>query len=637
MPVIDVTGIQKAYGVRTVLSGIDFTLRSQERVGLVGRNGCGKSTFGRILAGLETPDAGQVARRRGATIEYLDQEPVLPADQSLRDIVLASLADWNDARLKYEAATERLEIGQGDLSGDVAQQAEAGETLERLGGWDRLHEAEAIIHHLGIEDPTRLAGTLSGGEGRRVALARALVGQPSLVILDEPTNHLDVETIEWLEDYLINRFRGALLLVTHDRYVLDRVATRTIEIHDGSLTSYNGGYATYLEARAERLAHAERSERNRQNFLRRELEWLRRQPKARSTKQKARVDRAEEAMGQAAPTKEREAALALASVRQGKILLSVEGVTIERGGHRLVEALDLAVGAGQRIGIVGPNGAGKTSLLLAIQGLLEPVAGELKLGATAKIGVLDQQRSGLEDALTIREALGDRSHVEIGDERLEVAAYLERFLFDRREQRVKVSELSGGERARVCLARLLAEAVNLVLLDEPTNDLDVSTLAALESMLVEFGGSAIIVSHDRWFLDRVATSILAFEGEGQVTLHAGNYSAYRERTAGRTQASQTRKAPVGKMVRASGASAPTVKKLSFNERHELDGLFDQIEVVEAEAARLQAQLADPETYQGDDRGDEITALKAALDASQAEVARLTERWEELEARREATE
>jgi ATP-binding cassette subfamily F protein uup len=359
-----------------------------------------------------------------------------------------------------------------------------------------------------------------------------LIGEPDLAILDEPTNHLDIETIEWLEVFLRDRFRGALLLITHDRYILDNVATRTLELHDGILDSYDGGYEKYLEAKAERMAQGERVERNRQNFLRRELEWLRRGPKARGTKQKARIGRALNALSQDGPRAEQVADLRFESSRQGKTILQTNQLTLARDGRVLIESLDLALSAGDRIGIVGPNGIGKTSLLLCLLNQLEPVSGEVELGTTTRIGSLDQGRTGLDDSETLREAaVGDRGYVDQGGEQLRVGSYLERFLFDSASQRKKVGVLSGGERSRVCLARLLCEKTNLLLLDEPTNDLDVSTLGALEAMLLEYGGSALIVSHDRWFLDRVATSILAFErdGDGKVELHRGNYSDYREK------------------------------------------------------------------------------------------------------------
>jgi len=640
MPVVDASGIEKSYGARRVLAGVDLTLRSRERVGLVGRNGSGKSTLGRILAGLESPDTGEIKRRRGASVEVLTQEPELPPDRNLRDIVLASLDAWNRARERHEALTAQIADGDGDLAALAVEQALAGDALERLGGWDRLHEAEAIIGHLGISDPTRLAGTLSGGERRRVALARVLVGSPSLAILDEPTNHLDIETIEWLENYLCNRFPGALLLITHDRYVLDRVATRTIELDEGLVTSYAGGYATYLAARAERQAHADRSERNRQNFLRRELEWLRRQPKARGTKQKARTERAQEALGKSAPKAERVAKLHVETERQGRTVLELTALQIERGGTRLIDGLELRVGAGQRIGVVGPNGCGKTSLLLAIAGELEPSGGELRRGSNTRIGYLDQQRSGLDPELTVFESLGDRSEVDSGGRRMEVAAYLEHFLFDRRAQRSKLGQLSGGERARVCLAKLLAQKLNLLLLDEPTNDLDISALAALEAMLTEYSGSAIVVSHDRWFLDRVATSILAFENDGRVELHAGNYSEYRERKL--QQRRRPDAAPEQAAVRTASAAAPKsrdqgattrAKKLSYGERRELEGLLDKIDAAESEATRLETLLADPLTYKVEKRNGDVAALTSELETTRASIEQLTLRWEELEARR----
>ena len=534
--------------------------------------------------------------------------------------------------------TQRLAEGGADTSALAIEQAEAGDDLERLGGWERLHEAEAIISALGIQDPSRLAGTLSGGERRRVALARVLVGEPTLAILDEPTNHLDVETIEWLEDYLLDRFRGALLLITHDRYVLDRVATRTMDLEDGVLTTYNGGYATYLAARAERKAHAERAERNRQNFLRRELEWLRRQPKARGTKQKARIDRAHAAIESDAPKRDRQAVLRVDAARQGKTVLEIEGLRLERGGACLIDDLELRISAGQRVGVVGPNGAGKTSLLLAVLGQLEATAGNIALGQNARVGVLDQGRSGLEPEQTVFESLGDRSHVESGGERLDLAQYLERFLFDRREQRVKVGQLSGGERARVCLAKLLAEKANLLLLDEPTNDLDVSTLAALEEMLTESPTSAIVVSHDRWFLDRIATSILVFEGDGRVVLHAGNYSDYRERV-GPTRPPTPPAEPQRRAEAESTLPPPSkpagIQKLSFNEKRELAGLLDEIEASETEVAQLEDRLASPETYKSEDP-QTIAELKQALAAANERTEALTDRWEELEVRREAT-
>ena len=641
MPVLDATQLRKSVGDRTLLDDVTLTIRRGEKVGLVGRNGSGKSSLARVLAGIDDVDGGRIARRRDSTVGYLAQEPIFPVGERVRDVVLSSLVAWSALRRRFDALTEAL--GETDDAEEqtrlAAEQAEVGEAIEREGGWEREHEAEATLLHLGIADPDRLVETLSGGEARRVALAQLLVSAPDLAILDEPTNHLDLGTIEWLEEYLRDRFEGAVLLISHDRHVLDAVTTRTLEIHEGRVESYDGGYARYLVAKAEREAHAERTWRNTRNFLRREVEWLRRMPKARGTKQKARVARAEAALDEKAPHVERQADLRMQSERQGKTILDLSGVALERDGRRLVSGIDLALRPGDRIGIVGPNGSGKTTLLLAILDRIEIAAGTIERGATTKIGYLDQARSELDPKATVREAaVGDANEVVIGEERLSIGSYLERFLFDHAAQRRKVGELSGGERARVCLARLLSQKCNLLLLDEPTNDLDVMTLSALEAMLLDFGGSLLLVSHDRWLLDRVSTAILAFEEDGRTDLHAGNYSAYRERREREQARSAAKATPANEKARAPSQearpeAAKKARKLSHGERRELDGMMEAIEAAEAVVEGIQAKLADPETYQGD--GEEVAGLRSELEAAEAEVLRLTERWEALEAIAEA--
>jgi ATP-binding cassette subfamily F protein uup len=631
MPVLDATELSRTLAGRPILDRVTLTIRRGEKVGLVGRNGSGKSTLGRVLAGLDDVDGGRIARRRGARVAYLEQEPRFEAGRSVRDVVLESLGAWSEARQRYEALADALAsaVEEADQARLSEAMAEAADALERAGGWEREHEAEATIGHLGIDDSSRLVETLSGGEARRVALARLLVASPDLAILDEPTNHLDLATIEWLETHLSEQFDGAVLLISHDRHVLDAVTTRTLEIHDGAVESYDGGYAEYLTRKSEREALAERTWRNTQNFLRREVEWLRRMPKARGTKQKARIQRAEEALGQRAPRAEQQADLRATAERQGKTILELNGLSIERGDRRLVDGLHLALRPGDRLGIVGPNGSGKTSLLLALLGRLEPTEGEVVRGATTKIGYLDQARSDLDPHATVREAaVGDAGEVVVGEERLSVGSYLERFLFDHAMQRVKVGELSGGERARVCLARLLAQSSNLLILDEPTNDLDVMTLSALEAMLLDFGGSLLLVSHDRWLLDRVTTGILAFEGDGRVERYTGNFSDYRER-APRPTSTGGPKRPVPEEAPEPKRSAPApARKLTHAERRELDGMPDAIEASESRVAALQDRLSDPETYQGD--GESVAALRVELANAEDEVLRLTERWEELE-------
>ncbi|MCB9704335.1 MAG: ABC-F family ATP-binding cassette domain-containing protein [Myxococcales bacterium] len=646
MPIIAAKELTKSYGTRSILGGVSLTIDEGERVGLIGSNGSGKSTLARILAGLELPDGGEVIRRRDLRVAILDQVPHLPAGASAGAAVLAGLDAWRAAQQRYTRATAELSAGRGDHAALIAEQSAAAEAIERLGGWEREHEAHALLARLGVADPEAPVDALSGGERRRVALARLLVSAPDLAILDEPTNHLDVETIEWLERHLADSFRGALLLITHDRYFLDRLADRTAEIDRGQLYLYDGGFEDYLAARAERQAHAQRVEANRQNFLRRELEWLRRQPKARTTKQKARIDRAEAAIAEGPPAADRNVSLRLAGAHGGKTVVELRDVSLSQGGHTLFRHLTLALREGERIGILGPNGCGKTTLLRAIVGDHPPSAGEVVLGRAQRVAYLDQARSGLDDRASVREAIaGDRRTVTIGEQTIDIAAYLARFLFDGEAAIQKVGTLSGGERARVALARMLQHKASLVLLDEPTNDLDIATLGAVEEMLLEFGGTAIVVTHDRWFLDRVATAILAFEGDGEVVLYQGNYSTYLAlRAQAEAQAKAEAEAPPAKAAKASAASTPTParapassgpRRLTYGERLELEALPAKIDAAEAEVAALGERLSDPAIYQPG--GPDVAALSRALEAARATSAALMERWEELEGRREATE
>jgi ABC transport system ATP-binding/permease protein len=624
-------GLGKAYGPSVVLEGLDLSIAEGERVGLVGVNGSGKSTLARILAGVEEPDVGEVARRRGATLRYLEQEPAFEPGLTARAAVTEGLKAWAEAKGRYERASAAIERGEGELEAQLAAQAEAASDVERLGGWSREHEVDSLLGHLSVPDPGAEVARLSGGERRRVALARLLIARPDLAILDEPTNHLDVETIAWLEEYLLDEYPGALLLVTHDRYLLDRVTTRTLELSRGVVYDYDGGYERYLEAKAERLLHEARTEANRQNFLRRELEWLRRQPKARTTKQKARIDRAESAKAQKAPPKELAASLALDGARSGKTILEARGLGVAAGGRRLVSGLDLVLTQGERVGIVGRNGAGKTTLLRALVGEAAPAAGEVVRGQNTKLSYFDQQREELDlDKSIFDNVVGDQPKVELAGEVLDGRTYLERFLFDAHKQRQPVRSLSGGERARVALARLLRQPANLLVFDEPTNDLDVATLAALEDLLTRFDGTSLVVTHDRYFLDRVATSILHLAGDGTAVKYAGNYgdfeAAREAQLARKKEEAQAREAAASPRA---ARPAPARKGLSRAERAELDGIVDAIGEAEARVAELEARLGDPEVYA---RGDEVKRVNADLALARDEVVRLNARWEELEAK-----
>lgn len=628
------TGIQRRYGVRDVLTDATLSLRQGERVGMVGNNGAGKSTLARILGGHEQADSGEIAWRGGARVAYLSQAPDLTPGTTALDTVLEGIGDWRAAMSAYEVCGTALQStdANDDMEALLTEQASLAERIEQLGGWNREHDAAAFLAHVGILDTGAHVDAMSGGERRRVALARLLVSAPDLAILDEPTNHLDIATIEWLERHLISTFKGALLLVTHDRYLLDRVVTRTLEIIDGEARSYDGGWGAYLEAKALRAAHAERTDANRRNFLRRELEWLRRTPQARTTKQKARVDRAHEALDTPWTRNEKTAKVSLGHARSGRTILEALELEVAIGGRSLATNLTLRLSKGEIIGIVGPNGCGKTTLLRTLTGALPPASGTVTRGKNTRVAYLDQERGELDDEDSVFDNVAQgRAEIDRAGSPTDVNTYLERFLFTRHEQRKRVGDLSGGERARVALAKILIEDANVVILDEPTNDLDVSTLAALEEALLDFPGTVLVVTHDRWFLDRVATSLLVFE-EGIFSQHQGGYADYVSRSAaakrGQQRASSSSKSNAKTSVNQPSRAPRSA--LSKTERRELEGLLEQIMAAEEDVTRIEAGVSDASFYKHD-RANQAETF-SALDVARQLVASLTSRWEALEAR-----
>jgi ATP-binding cassette subfamily F protein uup len=656
MPALNAQHLRKAFGSQVVLEDATLTLGRGERVGLIGANGSGKSTLAKILAGAETPDGGTVSVRRGLSVRYLAQEPELDPDASAREVVEQALTSWKDATSQHAAITAELSAdGREAREGLVEEQAALAETIDRLGGWDRGHEALGFLDKLGVRDVDRPCGSRSGGERRRIALAQLLVASPDVAILDEPTNHLDADTAEWLEGHLADDVRGAILLVTHDRYFLDAIAQRIIEVERGRLTSYPGSYGAYLEKKAEVLAHEERVEQNRQNLLRREREWLSRGPKARGTKQKARIARAVELEERGSATAGRPGEVALVtttSSRQGKTILELRGAQVAAVATTpLHEPLDLIVGAGDRIGIVGPNGVGKTTLLRAVLAACaaergrepapKPFAGEIVVGKNTRAAYLDQARAGLDDGKSIFDDVrgeGGGTVVNLGfrgHESMDLRSYLELFLFDPQKQRQKVGSLSGGERARVALAKVLREGANLLVFDEPTNDLDLQTLSALEDLLDGYDGSVLVVTHDRAFLDRVATAILAFEpreggGPAEITRYAGGYQDYvAQRGRRSTPAPKGSVPPAPAALKTKGKAA----SLTYAERLELDTILETIDRAEKHVAAVEAQLADPALYAT--RSGDVGDLQARLAAAKADAARLVARWEVLEAKKVA--
>ncbi|MGH7283014.1 MAG: ABC-F family ATP-binding cassette domain-containing protein, partial [Polyangiaceae bacterium] len=646
--ILSARDLTKAYGQKPLFANATFHVQPGDKVALLGSNGTGKSTLLRVIAGLEPADSGAVERQRDATILTLSQEPVLDLEKTPREIAREGIAAWSAAKSKYDEISSRIGEGESLL---LVEQAALAEDIERHGGWSRDHEVDEILEHLGVIDVDRKIATMSGGEKRRVALARILVAKPDLAILDEPTNHLDADTIVWLENFLVNDFKGAVLIVTHDRYVLEAVANRILDLENGVLTEYLrkndgvGAFTDYLEQRAERDAHAERVEQNRQNFLRREIEWLRRGPKARSTKQKARIDRAHQTIAVDAPRERGKVdleGLETGAARLGGTVVELEDVSLELGKKKLISHLTMHLRKGERIGIIGRNGAGKTSLLRLVTKELEPTTGKVTQGRQTNVAYFDQSRSLLKEDWTVFDNVAEREgairtgagQITLGDRTMELRAYLELFLFDAHAQRRKVSALSGGERARVTLALTLKHGDNVLLLDEPTNDLDIATLGALEDLLENWPGAVLVVSHDRFFLDRVATSILAFEGAGNVELYGGNWQSYFDRKA-EIEAMRApiaiREAPAVTIpAPPPAAAAAPKKKLTYAERIELGAILETIAEAETKVAELEKSLADPSLYAAPDR---TKSLKNELEFAQANVARLTARWEDLEARK----
>ena len=648
--ILTVQNVDKAFGTRVVLAGVSFAVDERDRVGIVGLNGAGKSTLLRIVAGGDEPDGGLVTRQRSLTLEYVPQEPQLDGARAVGEIVREGLRAHAAALAELAALESRIPEFSGDkLHAALDEQARLHAAIEAAGGWDREHEVRSLGAALQLPSLDARVATLSGGERRRVALARALLARPSLLALDEPTNHLDADTVAWLEERLAREWAGALLLVTHDRYFLDRVATRILEIDRGQLYAYDGGYTAFLEQQAERLSQETAREQARRSFVRRELDWIRRGPQARGTKQKARIDRFDAAVS-AAPTAEekRTGSMALrlpTGGRMGKTILELKDVgrrvPSERGdGRWLFRQLTLTLKPGDRIGVVGPNGAGKTTLVRTLLGELPPDEGEVVVGLNTRFSYLDQTRAALRDDKTVLDEVADgNDHVFLDDGPVHVRTFLRMMLFDDRFADTPVGALSGGERNRVQLARLLRRGGNLLVLDEPTNDLDLVTLGVLEEALQTFPGCALVVSHDRWFLDKIATGILSFEGDGQVAFYEGDWSSWHARhvaqlaaaTAQAKMAAEPSKPAAEPAKAAPAPAAAKARKLSFKEKQELDGIEAAISAAESKVATLQAELEDPTIYKM--RAAEVPTLVAALDAARAEVDRLYARWQELEALR----
>jgi ATP-binding cassette subfamily F protein uup len=640
-------GIGLSFGSRTVFDGLTLTIEEGERVGLVGVNGSGKSSLMRILARGAPPDRGEVQLRRGALVTYLPQEPEFAAGATVASELEVARAPLRAALDAHAALAARLAAPHDAATHErlLAELAAASDRVEQLGGWDTAHEARRLLDRLGVKDWDRPVAELSGGTRKRVAIARALLTRPDLLLLDEPTNHLDADTVDWLEEEL-DRLAGAFLLVTHDRYFLDDLVDRIVEITPGAgVTSYPGNYEAYLEQKLEADLAAADAQRKRDRWIAEEVAWLRRGVEARRTKSKARIERARRLMAERRAARPQVPELRIAPPpRLSQVVIEAHGLSKAFAGRAVLDGVSFTLQRGERVGLVGPNGAGKTTFLRVLLGELPVEAGEIVTGKRTKVAYYDQQRTKLDPEATVYEAAGGappgrvgEDFVELSGRRVALRDYLDDLLFPPSVQRMQVKALSGGERNRLLLAKLFLEGANVLVLDEPTNDLDLVTLNVLERLLLGFDGSVLLVTHDRYFLDKVATAVLAFEGDGRATRYPGNYEMYRTLKEQAEAAKPTVPPhpdplpPLGRGER--GVEPPRRKpgKLTFNEQRELEGIEPAILAAEERKASLEAALADPETYRKDGAG--IARLRAELDAATVEVERLYARWQELEALR----
>lgn len=513
---------------KTVLKDIYLSFFYGAKIGVLGLNGAGKSTLLRIIAGEDQDYIGDISIQKGVTFGYLPQEPELDPNKTVKDIVQEGVQETVDLLAEYEAVNAQFADPDADFDALIAKQAKLQDQIDRVDAWDLDSKLNQAMDALRCPDGDTPVSVLSGGEARRVALTRLLLKKPDVLLLDEPTNHLDAESVGWLEQHLA-RYEGTVIAVTHDRYFLDNVAGWILELDRGEGIPFEGNYSSWLEQKAKRLQQEEKEESKRQKTLQQELEWIRQNPKGRRAKSKARINAYDKLLEQQGEKRREDMEIFIpAGPRLGDKVIVAEHLQKAYDEKLLVEEMNFSLPPGGIVGVIGPNGAGKTTLFKMITGQEEPNGGKLILGETVQLGYVDQKRP-LDPNKSIWEEISDGQDVLVlGNREVNSRAYVARFNFSGSDQQKKTSQLSGGERNRVHLAKMLKEGANVLLLDEPTNDLDVNTLRALEEALLEFAGCAVVISHDRWFLDRVATHILAFEGNSEVYWFEGNYAEYEE-------------------------------------------------------------------------------------------------------------
>jgi ATP-binding cassette subfamily F protein uup len=628
MPLLGMQDVTIAFGGPPLLDHASMSIERGERVCLLGRNGAGKSTIMKLLDGSLDPDAGAIVRQTGVTVARLEQDVPGDIGGTIFDVVAAGLGETGRLLATYHRASQRVSADHSDSA--LRDLDRLHHALDAANAWEVQSGVDSVLLHLGLDADVPFAAS-SGGRKRQALLARALVGDPDILLLDEPTNHLDVTAIEWMEEFLVDRSR-TLLFVTHDRAFLRRVATRIIELDRGRLVDWGVDYDSYLERKDAALAVEAKAWSEFDRKLAKEEAWIRTGIQARRTRNEGRVRALEALRRERQARRERVGTVRLQlqeGERSGRMVAEARGVSLSRGGKTIIRGLDATIMRGDRIGLIGPNGIGKSTLLRLLVGEVQPDSGTLRLGTGVEIAYFDQLREQLDLERSVFDNVADGADfVEVNGERRHVAGYLQDFLFAPERLRTPVSALSGGERNRLMLARLFTTRFNLLILDEPTNDLDIETLDLLEELLLEYGGTLLVASHDRAFLDNVVTSTLVFEGDGRVSDYAGGYSDWvRQRPpSGLTVTSPPRR--TAPPAAPPPAERPARKRrLTFNERGELAALPERIDALEREREELYARLVDPAVLRD---GKAAAAARARIEAIEPQIRELTDRWEELE-------
>ena len=611
--------IGKSFGVRTLFSGLTFGIEQGEKVAFVAKNGTGKSTLMKILCGREQPDTGKVVLRKGIRLGYLEQQPTFDPQQTVQDVIYGGDSPQLQAIARYERAAR-----QGGNHGDDFQAAY--EQMEALGAWDYEVRIRTVLSQLGLDRVEVPCGQMSGGQVRRLALARVLIEEPDLLVLDEPTNHLDIPMVEWLEDYL-SKSKVTLFMVTHDRWFLDRVCSDILELDEGSLWRYKGTYADFLSKRAERYAAARSAAEKARNLMRTELEWIRRQPQARGTKAKARIDSFDELARRAARrADDRVLTLGINMERLGSKVVELHNVSKSWGKAKMLDHFDYTFRRAERVGVVGDNGTGKSTFLRLVTGELPPDAGKVVVGDTVVFGYYRQ--SGLEvqpgeKVIDVVRRYGDYLPLS-GGRRLSAEQLLERFLFTRAQQWDYVEKLSGGELRRLYLCTVLIANPNFLILDEPTNDLDILTLTVLEDFLQEYPGVLLVVSHDRYFLDKIVDHLFVFQGDGRVKDFPGTYSEYRQWSR-QQAAEQSREQASGEKPKAARERGPQKQRLSYRQQQEYEAIEQELPCLEAEKRQIEAVFSSGETLSP----ERVNELSHRMEQLLARIDTLEMRWLEL--------